>query len=596
MRRGNLARRERLNKDWLFKVCAYRCSPREKPPQALWDTAHEIRRLWNDFTEIFHKILKEDKQDEDGKPLLSKERRATLWASINIKPLREIAKKRKDKLDIGCREYVVTRFITTVGNWRKDPRQFGPPRFQPAAEMESIYIPLVYYDGKSAEWLQSGKGTAWVQDTLHIKKNASRDEKGRPILSEEELEQYLNNSHFCVGITREKLNMHVEYGGRSGKKKYYLPDKCRIKQVALAGRRDSAFGWSWSFQVRLEYPPEPARLPTGRVCGWDSGGWRRMDEGYIRLGVVADNAGHFYEMMLPLEIGTASRRLRREREHCQRQGWEFSKPVNFDDAEALKSRYGTALDSCKNQVRKIFEGEKDTWPEDARKMVFGITRMRDIGLRRLRRLLEPTASEAKRTIDDWIAEAELSNQTIRAFDNHVQRAKRNAYRQIAAWMTAFDKIAWEADLGLKAMAEQAGKKKQKRKQAHDETGKWIERAPEDRQLEASQRYRQIAGLYRLRLFVKEKHSERLQNEKAALSTRTCTECGAQTKPGSELLLVCKNGHKRDQDATASLYLLNKIEGYARISAPPIEIPAHLRPYLRVMEASEVRLELVDVQR
>jgi hypothetical protein len=156
-KRINPARRERLNKGWPIKVYTYDCWPQEKPPQALWDTAHEIRRQWNDFTAIFRKIITDDKKDEAGKPLLSKEERAILWAPINTKPLREIAKQRKEKLDAGCREVVAVRFLTTVGNWRENPYRFGPPRFQQADEMNAISIPLVYNDGKSAEWLIGAK-------------------------------------------------------------------------------------------------------------------------------------------------------------------------------------------------------------------------------------------------------------------------------------------------------------------------------------------------------------------------------------------------------------------------------------------------------
>jgi hypothetical protein len=67
----NPARRERLNKGWPIKVYTYDCWPQEKPPQALLDTAHEMRRLWNEFTAIFRQILADDKKDEAGKPLLS---------------------------------------------------------------------------------------------------------------------------------------------------------------------------------------------------------------------------------------------------------------------------------------------------------------------------------------------------------------------------------------------------------------------------------------------------------------------------------------------------------------------------------------------
>ena len=316
-------------------------------------------------------------------------------------------------------------------------------------------------------------------------------------------------------------------------------------------------------------------------------------DGYIRLGVIADNAGHFYELTVPLAIGAASRRMRREKEHCIKQGWEYSKPITFKDAEALDASYGATPEACKAQVRKIFEEEKENWPPGARKIMSGIAKMRDTGLRRLRRKLEPVESEAKRTIDDWDAEAAKMNERIRAFEIHADKAKRDAYRQIAAWLNAFDIIAWEGDLSIKQMAEQAGKKKQKRKEAREETGQWNERTPEERQFEASQKYRQIAGQHRLREFVKQKQESRLQNEKAAYSTRTCSECGGRIEPGRKLLLLCENGHVRDQDVTAALHFLNKIEGVARITAPPVEIPAHLRPYLRVMDANEVRLELAE---
>lgn len=176
------------------------------------------------------------------------------------------------------------------------------------------------------------------------------------------------------------------------------------------------------------------------------------------------------------------------------------------------------------------------WPDDARKIMGGIIKMRDDGLRRLRRKLNAIESAAKQTIDDWDAEATKLNETIRAFQKHADNAKKDAYRQITAWLNVFDRIAWEGDLNLKRMAEQPGKKKQERKKTLAETGQWGERTAEDRQLEASQRYRQIVSQHRLREFVKQMHKSRLQNEKTAHSTRTCSECGARIKPGGNLML------------------------------------------------------------
>src|SRR5215813_14426810 len=105
--RKKTARRERLHKDWPIKVLVYTCWPLGEPPVELWDTAHEIRRLWNAFVFLFRDALGADVKDEAGKPLLSKEERAKVWAPINMNNLREVGKGWKEKLDRACRESVV---------------------------------------------------------------------------------------------------------------------------------------------------------------------------------------------------------------------------------------------------------------------------------------------------------------------------------------------------------------------------------------------------------------------------------------------------------------------------------------------------------
>jgi hypothetical protein len=615
--RKNFARRERLHKDWPIEVRAYQCWPIGDLPVELWDTAHEMRRLWNAFVFLFRDALKADIKDEAGKPLLSKEERAKVWAPINLYNLREVGQQRKEKLDHSCREFVVNNFLKTVNEWRKNPRENGPPRFRRADEMDASNIPLDYYRGKPAEWLNKGAGTAGVRCTLDVKKSAPRDGNGKPLLSEEDLLAYLNNGHFSVGVSRTRVDLHVAYGGRSGKRKYFLPPDCRIKTVSLCGKRDSAHGWSWTFQVRLEYPPCPQRALAGRACGWDAVGWRLMD-GYIRIGVIADNAGHFYEVRVPLAIGELSSRVRREKAHCQKRGWDYTKPTSWNDLRELDSRYSKALDACKEVVWKIYEEEKDRWPPEACRMMGGFPKMRDSGLRRLRRNLEESDSAAKRAIDDWDAEAVQLNKTIRAFEIHALRAKRDAFRQIAAWLEAFDRIAWKDEPGLNIMAKAAGRRKKRRKEKYLEPGIWEERTPEERIFENSQKFRQIVGLYSLRQAVKERHgvtclcgdhllqhedkegrclacgcqafNPRLMNCSAPYSTQTCPECGSAIKRGHKLLLRCENGHERDQDVSKSLQLLGSIEGCASIAAPPLDIPPHLQPYLRLMDVSEALIK------
>ena len=77
--------------------------------------------------------------------------------------------------------------------------------------------------------------------------------------------------------------------------------------------------------------------------------------------------------------------------------------------------------------------------------------------------------------------------------------------------------------------------------------------------------------------------------------QACPEYGGTIESGRKLLLVCENVHVRDQDVTAVLNFLNKIEGVASTTVPPVEILARLPPYLRMMDASEVRIGLAEKQ-
>lgn len=596
-KKKNPARRERLNKEWPFKIYSYDAFPQKPPPKALWDTAHGMKRLWNDLTAKFKSVSDRDLKDEEKKPLLSKEDRKILWGELNLKELREHGKTYSDQLDAACREFVINAFLVTLANWRKNPQRYGPPRFH--HEIDSIHIPLDFNAGKSADWITNGS-TASMRDTLDLKGD------------KEKQSEYLNNGHFSIGINRAPWKLHVAYGGRSGQHRRLLPEIGRIKRISLIGRKDSAFGWRWQIQVRYEQPAEQPRETTGRVAGWDSGGWRLMED-RIRVGVLADNAGYFYEISIPMAIGLLNRETRKDIMWCQSKGIEYTKPLTWYDLFDLDSRYGLALEECKRKLRIIYEREKETWPPRARKIMGGIVKMRDTGLNELRRLIEPIESQAKSLIDEWIATSEKLNRQIRAFEAHATAAKLNAYREVIAWMKVFDVIAWEGDLSLKEMAEDGGKRKKKRKEIHEAQGQWVNRSGDEIVSEESQKFRQIAGQYQLRALARERHGTicrcgahflqhqegfackefvpRLQNEKAAYSTLTCPECDGAVERTRKLVLTCENGHSRDQDVAASLYFLNKIKGHTSITAEPLEIPAHLRPYLRVMDVDEVRLEL-----
>jgi hypothetical protein len=135
-------------------------------------------------------------------------------------------------------------------------------------------------------------------------------------------------------------------------------------------------------------------------------------------------------------------------------------------------------------------------------------------------------------------------------------------------------VAREVDLSLKKMAEK----------------------PKDYVLQNAQRYRQLAGQSKLRLYIEqtcEKYGCKPQDRKEAYGMFPCSECGAKIEKGVKLFLTCENGHKQDRDVGESRFLLNTIAGVAGISAGPIEIPVNLRRYLCPMTASEVGIELVE---
>jgi hypothetical protein len=336
------------------------------------------------------------------------------------------------------------------------------------------------------------------------------------------------------------------------------PPHAIVKRVTVTRKLEQGFRDRWQIQFSLEMPPlDLPRKMAGRLAGYDSGGWRVLGD-RVRIGVMADNAGHFYEIAIPFDFTG-----REDRKCIEPKSKDIRRLI------LLSEQIGDCVENCKQRLKTIYDRNNGNWPQAARESMLGFTKMRQGGLARLSEKLAGADPEADclllnlSLILDWL------HHKKRALELEWAQLKEEIYKQISAWIVKnFDKVAWEGDLSLKQMAE---------------TGAG----------DPAQKYRQMVGQYYLRQRLPQaaaKYRCELIGRPAAYSTQICATCGAAVEKGRKLLRVCENGHKQDNDVNTSRLLLNEIDGAASISAPPVEIPDHLRRYVRVMAASETAIE------
>lgn len=543
----NLARRVRLNPDWPITVFVFDCWPQGAIPQSLWDTARMMQQLWNELCAVFDAASAADVKGEDGKPALSKDERKAIYAGLDLKPLREIAKRYGGLIPAECYYSVVDRFLVTFKEWRKAPKHKGPPRQKFA--LDKINIPLVFNAGQSTDWLAVDTGHVFARNVAHLK----------PAPGEEPSPEYLRNGRFNVGINREPLHLHVALHRA-------LPEVGRIKRVSLVGKREEAFGWSWQLQAQVEHSAVPSLPPVGRVAGLDLG-WRVREDG-LRIGVLADSSGHRYELRLPFAFGNRNARRRSE--------WLKSLNPNIDDHTIAdwrdlwewQRRADAWKDLCKQKLSTIPDDVRALWPNEARRSYAALQKMGVGGLRRLNRLLTETGIDdaATATLAEWKERAEQYTRWIRGQQLNALAHRQDHYRKLADWLARnFDVIAWEGDLGLKEMAE-------------EDSGQHA--------IENAKTYRHLASLHLLRTYIAQalkKHGRTIQPVKTAWTNR-CAWCGAYLEPSSNLLAVCENGHTNDVDEAASAFLCSQIETPAGMCEKAAEIPTQLNRYLRRLDA------------
>jgi hypothetical protein len=567
-KKQKLPRRERL-RDWPIRAWAFACEVVGDMPTWIKSTEELQRQLWNDMAFELkrqvapHRIAGSDPDDvvkakQDARNAIVKQFKDTKF-------LRAFGQKYRGQITSDCYYAVVDRFLLALKEWpaRRQrakaakgytswemgmpspkylDREFNlnlPVNFNAVAGQETTWADL-YGEGGNVSLYRLPEAAPGAKHNLEFR-----------VKTPQGADVKLRHLKLLVSIHR------------------LPPPHAIVKRVTLVRQSERGFRDRYEIQFSLEMPPlNLPREMTGRVAGYDSGGWRLMGD-RVRVGVLTDNAGHSYEIAMPFDFSS-----RADKKCIEPKKKDVRRLV------LLSEQTGDCVENCKQALKAIYDRKKDQWPEEARQTMLGFTKMRQGGLERLREKLEGTDLEAASLlwklalIIDWL------HHKKRALELEFAQLKEEVYKQVAAWiMRSFDIVAWEGDLSLKQMAE-AG--------AGD----------------PSQKYRQLVGQYYLRERIKQaaqkfrhdpeldpKNKGALRNHKAAYSTQTCSECGGKVEKGRKLLRVCENGHKQDNDVNTSRLLLSEIEGGASISASPVEIPDHLRRYVRVMAASEMAIEV-----
>lgn len=555
-----LPRQPRTRPDWPIQVYSYDIIEFiGERPKWLNRTDKAMRECWNFMvlrlrSEI-NPLLAAESVDYSALRDIELKYKQTKW-------VREMAAGYANKMSSHCREEVVSRFLKTmrmirdVKNRRKREGKkvhpdTGYPQFK-ARDRWSMHLPFVFglIDGKSCTF-----GDMYEERTgCSIWRIPEASNRGHNIAFSVSKPQKVKERYDPIRILASVHRLP--------------PMNAVVKKAVLIETKCDPLPPQYQIQFTLEIPPSTVKkaVKTGRVAGFDIG-WRRLGDD-IRIAVMTDNAGHSYEIKIPR--GIANRSALRER---KRFGDSYGKVLTWDDLWASQERRDNLLEEKKHEVMAICSSEGD-WPQELlsvynNKAAFDKTRAG--GMKKTLRILKDQLpnSVAIPLLESWLIEDTEYRRRQAAFWLLCRRMKKDIYNKLAAWLSNnFDAVAFEGDFDLSEIAEGS---------------------TDEGMLKKARKNRQMVGISNLRGRV-EQTAQRTGMEwipapKAGTTSR-CSACGDKVNKTGKHLLMCVNGHELDRDRNASTNLRNMIEEAASISAEPVEIPADLQRYLRLLPISE----------
>ena len=496
--------RERKRPDWPITVHKYWIKPLEIP-QELWDIAKLMQKTWNDMVTLREATQAQIAAIEN----ISREEKRAIWANFETAN-KEIVEN--SGLRWECKGELLDRFKTACSS-KQHPRHHS--------KLERIAIPHRFTGGgRAVNKIFTATSGSFGLEPVSEEAYASDRQANRKMRG--------TRGYFGLYETSFEflINLHRE-----------LPANSFIKKVTLIGTNKHIFGWEWAVAFTIEHEPSRTQsvLPA-RKCGIDMG-WRKFED-YIRLGVLIDNEGRAIEFKLPFNATTAS---------TQRYNKKFISNPIIDDwrtLEEVQRKSDFLLEELKVVLREL---KPDNLPAEIADKFSYLTKMRQGGIVHLLYKMQEleVAIECQHAILAWKEKSDALRRRINAARDRMLARRNWAYENIALWIAEnYSDIAWEGDLGLKVMGEDAAK---------DNVNYALKHSGEHRHFAAIGELRS-----KLQLACK-KTGANLVNCKAKDTSKLCAICKTPMDIGSPLFYRCANGHRLDNDVNAGINLLANID-------------------------------------
>jgi hypothetical protein len=389
--------RKRKRPDWQVRVYDFWCEPAGPLPQAVWDVAREMQRVWNALAGA----LEERRQaaEKAQTKIDWKEFRAA--AEVLVKASTLNWEQGPDVLD---------RFLSALKRLKQGG---GFPKIH--HRLDRWQIPHRYTGGGVPVRALYSPGAARfslvpvAERAYRQNERASRRER-------------FTRARFGVGEETVGLNVILHRP---------IPAEALVKKVALGGR-ETPLGWKFHLAVTCEMAPEErVRQGPEAACGLDLG-WRKFDD-YVRIGMKYDGQ-KYEELKLPLDAPT---------NRSRRSGL----PSSWQALEIYDQKRAGLLEACKAAIKPALEGVQDE----------SLKAFHLLGWKGLRRLAERVSA----ALPDVAARIEASRrdqaQVLRLENRLHSRLigrRRALYQQMALDLCRkYTEIRWEGDLALKQMAE-----------------------------------------------------------------------------------------------------------------------------------------------
>ncbi|MBI4468385.1 MAG: hypothetical protein HY650_03580 [Acidobacteria bacterium] len=411
-------------------------------PREVWETGRHMQAVWNQLVALREAASERVKAVEAVPGELEK---AAIHAELEIE-LRDAVNR--SGLNWECREFILDKFklatlraITRIKTGAP-ARMAGFPRLR--TQLQKITIPH-RYTGGGVPPFKLIRPRPWKSTKRFWMGSVPREAYLDNVREHRRLRYAEGFFGLDGGMMRFKAMVHRA-----------IPDEARVKNVVLIGTQSREFGWEWAISVVCEVPACPISAKgTGRYCGLDLG-WRKFD-GYLRIGMLVDNAGKVIELRLPLEM--SNRRTRDFNTWIAKADRPAADRIyeSWEELRAAISRADQSMESLKAKLTRL--AEPIDLPDTIRSLLTQLQALRKGGLIRL--LLALQEAQVAIVLQDlilaWKKTDDKARRRIQSARLRLIRRRQSHYHNLAAWITSnYDIISWEAGLGIKAMADEPG--------------------------------------------------------------------------------------------------------------------------------------------